>query len=139
MTKVPITSSLLAAVGKSNQKYNDELKKEQKVINKAAKATAEEAEVARKRKAEEADLQTWKGKKVDLQENIAASEAFIHSQENVVKEALQRSLGLKSRDAMKTSVMTAEMGRQAIVKEQTKLKKLQEALVLHVGKKPKMV
>ena len=61
------------------------------------------------------------------------------SQENVVKEALQRSLGLKSRDAMKTSVMAAEMGRQAIVKEQTKLKKLQEAIVLHVGKKPKMV
>ncbi len=52
MTRVLITRSLL--VSKSNQKYNDELKKEQ-VMNKAAEATAEGAEVARKRKAEEAE------------------------------------------------------------------------------------
>jgi len=53
-------------------------------VNKAGKATVE---VARKRKAEEADLQTWKRKKVDLQDKIAASEAFSRSQENVAQEA----------------------------------------------------
>jgi hypothetical protein len=54
----------------------------------------EEAELTRKRKAEEADPQTRKGKKVDLQDKIAASEAFVRSQENVKQEALKRSLGL---------------------------------------------
>jgi hypothetical protein len=59
---------------------------------------------------------------VHLQEKIAALKAFIRSQENVVRGALQRSLVLKSCDVMKNSIIAVEMVRQAIVKEQAKQK-----------------
>ena len=90
----PLSDGDVGLVDKSNQKNNDELKKDQEVMNKTAKAMAKEAEVARKRKAEEADLQTdLQGKKVDLQEKIAASEAFVRSQENVLPRGAEEEPG----------------------------------------------
>ena len=38
---------------------------------------------------------------------------------------------------MRTSLMAADLARQTLVKEGKKLAKLQEQLVLHIGKKPR--
>ena len=45
---------------------------------------------------------------------------------------------MQSIEAMRTSVMAADMARESIVKEQAKVRRLQQDLVNHVGKKPKL-
>ena len=77
----------------------------------------------------------WSLKMVESNLSYNSSEDIVA----VLQKMDPDSLVLINLHAIKTSVMAAEMGRKAIVKEQAKQKKLQEALVLHVGKKPKMV
>ena len=123
------------AVSKSWSKYNEEQKKKEEDVAKAAKETAEEREALRKRKAEEEELNSWKEKKLNLEEKIKASLKYIDSQERVSKEAMERTITLKKAD--ETCVMAADMARKTIVKEQRKLQKMQQDLVGLVGKKPK--
>ena len=96
-------------------------------------------ENTRKRKADEAEIQTWKDKKIDLEEKIKGSQVYVGSQESVAKEAMQKSLSLKSATAMKTSILTANIAKESIVREQKKQKGLQEILIAHVTKKPKLM
>ena len=50
---------------------------------------------------------------------------------------MERCQTINSADLMRTSVMAADLARQSIVKEQKKVTKLQESLVVLVGKRPK--
>ena len=137
VTEVPITKEVQMAVSKSWSKYNDELKKKEEDLAKAAEETAEEREALRKRKAVEEELNSWKERKMNLEETIKVSQNFIISQERVSKEAMERTMSLKKADEMKTSLMAADMARTTIVAEQKKMLKMQQDLVGLVGKKPK--
>jgi hypothetical protein len=137
VTGVPITREVMASVSRASFRYRDELKKATEAEKEAERESAAEKEASKKRKAEEEDLRSWKDKKIELEEKTKASRKFIEGQERVEKEAMEKSLSLKSAAAMRTSVMAADMARQSIVKEGKKLATLQEQLVLHVGKKPR--
>ena len=134
---VPVTRDLLAHVAKSKQKYVEELNKKKEEDDKAAKTAAEEAEESRKRKADEANMVGWTGKKIALEEKINAAKSYLKSQQRVQGDAMEKSLNFKNVTNMKTSVMAANMARKNIEKEQKKLTRLQEELVVLVGKKPK--
>ena len=136
---MPITTGVRAAVVKSWQRYQEDIRKKKEDKEKAEKATSEEVENTRKRKADEAEIQTCKDKKIDLEEKIKGSQVYVASQESVAKEAMQKSLSLKSATAMRTSILTANIARESIVREQKKQKGLQESLIAHVTKKPKLI
>ena len=80
---------------------------------------------------------TWTGKKIAIEEKIRASKAYLKSQQRVQGEAMDKSLQLKNANNIKTSMMAANMARKEIEREQVKLNRLQEELVVIVGKKPK--
>ena len=80
---------------------------------------------------------SWTGKKILLEEKIRASKDYVNSQEKVQRDAMEKSLTLKSAENMRTSIMAAEMARKNIQKEHQKVNRLQEELVALVSKKPR--
>ena len=135
--RVPITKELLTKVAKSEHKYREELRKKNVEEAKAAKISADDAEETRKRKSEEANMMSWTGKKMQLEEKIKASQDYVNSQEMVQRDAMEKSLKFKSAENMRTSIMAADMARKNIQKEHEKINRLQMELVAHVGKKPR--
>ena len=136
-SKVPVTRDLLAHVSKARQAYREELKRKKDEEEKVAKTAAEEAEESRKRKADEANMVGWTGKKIAIEEKITASKSYLKSQQRVQGESMEKALKLKNANNIKTSMMAANMARKDIEREQVKLTRLQEQLVVIVGKKPK--
>ena len=152
VTEVPITRPLLQAVSQSSSKYYEEQRKEREEKKKAEKANVDEAEATRKRKAEEAEMLSWREKRINLQQKIKASETHIASQEDIAQvtltltftltltltqASLKKCQDLKSTSAVKTSAMAAELARKAIRKEQEKVKKFNEQLLEYSSKRPK--
>ena len=79
----------------------------------------------------------WTGKKIAIEEKIRASKSYLKSQQRVQGESMEKALKLKNANNIKTSMMAANMARKDIEREQVDLTRLQEQLVVIVGKKPK--
>jgi hypothetical protein len=137
VVKVPITYKLMNYVRGASKRYDEEKRKETDKAAKKKNDAEAEAETARKKKLEEADMMTWQEKKDDLVKDIKASKEFIAAQEVIRKNAMEKALRLTNPAAMKTSMLTAKFAGDTAERKSKELNEKQAELASHMGKKPR--